>query len=484
MKYLERSYKAIINRPLKSLLIMTMIFLIANITVGASLIENATSKLELSFKEEIGALATINSNIDYYRNKKIPMEPNGINIVYNEFVTILDEIRQIEHVSNVDYRTTSEFGFNSKSIYTRYDCVADDICHDVTMSGVASIQFNELVSGVVELTEGRSFDELSISEGLPVALISDTDEIFDENWDRIEVGDTILFEYFHYEFDNQSGSVTQHIFERFEEEVLVIGKFKENPSTNTLGINKEQLDFSKHIFLPGKFLHDKRLEVESYYQNNTDSNIEDMGGITRLNNVRILISNPDFVDDVETEMDTILNSSKTHIGEYEILTSIEEYEKIMGPISSIRSIGNIVKYSSLLVAMVLTSIIVLFIMKERKREIGVYMALGETKIKIWLQLLIELLIISLVAIGLAVMSSQSIAQSISNNLINNIASNDIKTILIEDVSKQTLEERFEVKIDFIDTSTTISLILLVVVVSASFPIYFTLQMNPKRVLIN
>lgn len=131
--------------------------------------------------------------------------------------------------------------------------------------------------------------------------------------------------------------------------------------------------------------------------------------------------------------------------------------------------------------------------KERKQEMGIYLALGERKINIALQILIETLIVAFVGVTISIFTGSLIAKNISNQIVENqfvINSGNKKSAYGSDKptiseiipEEQEIEVECEVNLD-INTILSIYVIALgSITVSVLIPICYTLKLNPRKIL--
>ena len=125
--------------------------------------------------------------------------------------------------------------------------------------------------------------------------------------------------------------------------------------------------------------------------------------------------------------------------------------------------------------------------KERKKEMGIYLALGEKKKNIAYQLLLETLLVSIVAITISVFTGNIIAKNVSNKMLENQIIEQSTKIennynSYELIDSETITDNYTVSLDI----KTILMIYIVAIISISLstilPIYYTLKLNPRKIL--
>jgi putative ABC transport system permease protein len=152
--------------------------------------------------------------------------------------------------------------------------------------------------------------------------------------------------------------------------------------------------------------------------------------------------------------------------------------------------------ANLTTAIVLVLLLMLFL-RERKAEIMIYIALGENKIRILLQILFEILIVSVVGINLALIFSTSVAERISTQMLKTdlIQRSEIPInhISIDSRSLYGMGFRFEMSIEEmlqhyqvnLDISVIFAIfgtILLIILLSTLAASLYMMHLKPKEVL--
>ena len=96
MNLLSRTYLAITRRPFKSILLFLIVFILGNLIIGSFITNRSIDSLEIAFKEKVGAVATIKSNIQSPTDENYLGDQQKINAVHDDLVRILEEIRSLD----------------------------------------------------------------------------------------------------------------------------------------------------------------------------------------------------------------------------------------------------------------------------------------------------------------------------------------------------------------------------------------------------
>ena len=140
--------------------------------------------------------------------------------------------------------------------------------------------------------------------------------------------------------------------------------------------------------------------------------------------------------------------------------------------------------------LLIIGLISLLFLRERKHEMGIYLALGERKVNIATQILIETVAISLLAICISIFTGNLVAKNISNKLLENQISESYNKNdqyydeygYLLNVDKKDVMANYNVKLDAITITLIFVISLGSITVSTLIPIYYTLKINPKKIL--
>ncbi|MDR1567279.1 MAG: ABC transporter permease, partial [Streptococcaceae bacterium] len=113
------------------------------------------------------------------------------------------------------------------------------------------------------------------------------------------------------------------------------------------------------------------------------------------------------------EMTEFVKSAKKLIDsdELQLQTNDTMYQQMITPLNNVAKFATNVVWLVSIAGIIILTLIVVMMIRERKYEIGVLMSLGEAKFKIISQFFVELIIVMLIAVGIA---------SVSGNVVGNI----------------------------------------------------------------
>ena len=340
-----------------------------------------------------------------------------------------------------------------------------------------------MVNNLVEISQGRNFTQQEIDEGHAVALISDNYKIRNAQGDEILVGDIIPYTSIVYDQSKLSldNEFVAPVLSQIDYNVQIIGKFRSLDIIDGNRLVPGNFNPQEHVYFPSVFIQTIRKDLETMYvEAFDDTSKTDRAGITAIDNVRIYIKTPDEMDRVTNEIKTIVDDKGSSNAGYKVINSDQDFQKILSPIMALRKLGSTTFYVSLILSTVLLSLVVVFFLRERKTEMGIYMALGENRIKIVAQIMIEVLAITMLAMSLAIFSGKYLASQVTVSISD---TGMTEHGLVDNISNNDIADKFVISITSTEIMTIYSIALVTVLLSSVFPTVYIIRMNPKKVLL-
>lgn len=398
MNFLKRAFLSLTRRKGKSLILLVIIFILSNVMAGSIAIGQASTNVEKTIKLQLGANATVELDWEKMQNW------NEEQWSSMQYITpeMADKIGSLSYVKYYDY--SSEAYINSTTL-TQYD---PNMVEVPTMSyfplkGVQYAPILDIVNGNATLVDGRTFNEAEVTNADYVALISD--KVSELN--NIFVGDIIYLQNTVniWKEDNTTTEFKRDIA------LEVIGIFTPKVEQNTEN-NGGWIDYTpfNRIYVPNGVVNaENRWMNEQYASAYPDSNIRtDQVYITPT----FVLNNPEDVESFRTEAKNLLPDY------YKVTVSSDAYDSVAGPIKFIGSLSSVILYVAIGATVLILSLVVILFLRDRKHELGIYLALGESKSKVVGQILIEVVSIALIAITLSLLTGNSIAESTSQSMMD------------------------------------------------------------------
>lgn len=489
MNFFKRAMLSIIRRPGKSVILLVLIFILGNIIAGAISVQQAVANTEQSIRSQLGAAATL--SLDY---QNIDWEALGDQAPPALTVPEMEAVAALPQVKYFDYSAMA--GLSSKSlkrVESEDNGVVVGVGNDAYFSlyGVEYAPMLAIESGQATLKDGRVFTESEVKNGTPVVLISQ--QLAELN--DLKVGDKITLDNNYYgdvkaAYDSTGAdTTTPKKTESYELEVIGIfePKIEVKAESKDGQMNFDYMNTEKQnmIYTPNKVA----ILASEFQTENWNADYPDQA------TTNTVFYQPVYILNDPAEGEAFRAEASALIPElYIVELSSDSYKAVAGPLETIQWIAGIILVVAIAASLIILSLLVTLFLRDRKHEIGVYLALGEKRLKVIGQIVIEVFSVALVAITLSLFSGNLIAQSISSTMLQNqmIAEQEQGGSYYggsldwlgygSSVSSEEVAESYSVSLD----ATTILLFYgvgsVTVIVSTLIPILYILRLNPRKIM--
>ncbi|HHU30818.1 MAG TPA: ABC transporter permease [Firmicutes bacterium] len=492
MNYFRRALISIARKIPKTLILLLIVLILGNIMLSSLLIVQSVDGTKDAVLKELPPIVSLSFNFEKLNEMMMKGEDFG-EIKWLSFDD-LDNIAAAcgSYIKSYDYAVTTgmqttslERAEREGSSYPGFGMPA------FTFSGAAIPMFALLESGEAEIVSGRTFTEQELAEGRPVLIMSE--QLAEQN--NYVVGDTVTIE-------NTLVTYTQAGEEKildtlvFDFDLVGIIAYKNLPAgeseqTDFFGIDTEW-ERVNTLITPNNFIrqyNEMWMEINrEYYQElgMADFFPEEynplMGGTTSI--TYILNSSEDFESFIKRSQDVLNN-------EWYLFTSQEDnFQKVAQPLESMKNILNYAFYITLGSSIVVLALVLFAFIRDRKKEIGIYLALGERKSNIVLQLVLESLIIGIIGATLAVGTGVFIASMISDAMLP-----DQLTIeeefnpmipVVEDylakIDYSSVLQSFDIGLDIRSTVAFYIAIVITIILAQLIASTYILSFDPKKIM--
>lgn len=388
MKWMKRSWKSIIRRPIKSLLLLLVVFVMGNLLAGSLSIITTSKTVKEELKNGVRPEATVG------------VEENAeINWDKDLFDQYNDSVKKLCANKNV---------IESEYLYS-FNGYAD--LHDLGFPTSRKLDFRLVGTNVAEnsyfkdgkkklttIVNNRFFSDEEMNDD-QIVIMTDyvLKEISDPFGGIVETGlgklnneVTLTIPVYRDEFDEKG----EHELVEYKVKAKVIGLF-----------NKTEKNDEAIIYVPYRAF----LKI---YENINEQKKDTL--IPMIDYVSFK------VDDLET-LKLFDDDAKKVVNElpqgFKYESSTEKYSRNSGPIEILDTVAKVILIISIIATVLILGLVIVFFVSERKKEIGLYQSLGEKKRNVAAQISLEIFLISILAISLAGMSGIFVGNKLSKYML-------------------------------------------------------------------
>ena len=388
MNFLKRSVRYCWRQKIRSIILLLVCTLLSSVALIALSVGHATAAGTDEVKQTVGASIRVEIDSGNQENYGSPTQnENGLTYEYNgDWITqkIIDAIAKVDGVTG--YNAESEGGYWGSGINFEYFPGLFDFgnsynghtspsSYTVTLNSALNRKF---LDGTYTLVEGRHIQEddsfaVMISKGL-----ADKNGLF--------VGDHISM----YDLDTDS----ENTFE-------IVGIFGGTEGMSKEAITPESIPANQGY-----------IDINSYQKMWNETTLE-------LGSLDVYVDSAENVEDVLT---TIKNLREIKGKTFTFSTDTEDFDWISNPLSSLQKMVNTaVTVIAITGAAVITLLLILWT-RSRKKEAGILMAVGRSKVEIVLQFLAENIFIAIPAAAASFGLSALLADQVGAFLVSQTAS--------------------------------------------------------------
>jgi len=526
MNFFKRATTSILRRPGKSVILLLLVFILGSVIAGAISVRGAINNTDANLRRRMQPLVSISFDWMEWQDSlditeadredpafRFPQEPSLT-------ASQVREIAALPYVASYDYMITG-----SMQSFTLDRYIGDEerwtepgMPEWFSLRGTSSTELVHVEQGVINiLPGGRQFNDADLlrTPGAEHSVAIVSQEFANEN--NLALGS--LMELYLYVFmpedpDDADGwrgfgpdmfeedNVYAIITVAFE--VIGIFEMPEDPDEN---VNDPWRRFESlnTFYVPNWIIEEiweRSTEATRSSWENIDFELPEWAtGILeddeRENSVRpiFVLADPGDIEDFRAAAAPLL----PEFHEIEDLSST--FDDIASSMDTMQGIANWILWVSVGATLLILSLLITLFLRDRRYEMGVYLALGEKKGKIIAQILMEVVVTSFVAITLAVFAGNLISGQMSRNMLRNALVEqatqnedpwgwggsdwsifDEIGIPTTEMTTDEMMEAFQVSLDF----ETIGLFYLVglgaVVLSTMVPVLYVVTLNPKKVL--
>ena len=503
MNFISRAVLSIMRNFGKTTLLLLIVFMLGIVMSGAISVQQAIQSTDANLRANMPAIAMMHgdeeASAEYERQTGSWPEVEVLS------AEILHEVGALPYVKDYDI---SLFGMMESRDIERYIHDADigsvrlwsnGHWEVVLFRGVHRASLVDINEGLIEIVYGRTFTEEEAGSLNYLALVS-------ENFARLNnlhIGSTLTLE------DNVwnrpkdepitdifSFHIEENIFAQRINNFEVIGIFSTHAEFDTgdkwtdAG-NAE--DFENRVYVPNAVIEEsRRWRFEQERERLSDSE-------WAINKAEIIL---DFVDVYILNDPSDFPAFKAAVEEivppfWTVVNANREFDDIASNMQSLTGLAGTILWVAIGSAVVILTLLITLLLRERKREIGIYLALGEKRSKVIFQMMLEVMLVALVAVTLSLAVGNILAGNISETMLRNdlIAGQDSGSAAMywspldgmglggQTPSVDEILAIYNVSLD----ATTVAVFFIAaigtVLMATIAPMLYIVRLNPKKIML-
>jgi len=524
MNYLKRALASMSRRPGKTVILLLLVFVLGNVIAGATSIRTAVLNTDANLRAQLPAITILDSDqaammAEHNRTGEWP-SPAPLSLETIREVGSLPYVRYFNYsVSSNTFSAELDRSVNPFYLDESDSWIMDsfqDWQAEQRENGAEYVSFNlrgtsdpelvEIQHGLIELVEGRLLTAEELNSGAPVAVVSrDFAQV-----NNLSVGDVLDLTNAFFDWTIASSWETEQSSEYMVDSqplsLTIVGLFDMSASFGANGgeiweLNRQRNELENRFFVPNAIAEDSaRFLIATQFEwseaNNMgwfsdaeDFNVEDAIEHTAM----FYLENPAYLQAFAEEANDILP-------EFRMITDLSNtFGDIAGSMETMLMIANIVLWVAVGATLVILSLLITLFLRDRKHEIGIYLALGEKKGRIASQILIEVMSTAIVAVTLSLFTGAIISSGISQQMVQNDLQQrqedrwqtgsswsqgefELQMFSPGEMTMEDMLAAYDTSLDGTAVALFFGVASATILISTLAPMMYVMRLNPKKVM--
>ncbi|MCD8028874.1 MAG: ABC transporter permease [Erysipelotrichaceae bacterium] len=480
----------------KTILFFVIMVVIANLVIAGLSIKSATTKSITSIRQSLGSEVTLSYNTQNMMNNREQGQALD-EVVSSITVDMADQLKDLNYVESYNY--TLSVSANSDDIDPVETTSTTDDSSDT------SVDENMQVPNNGDETKGQFMDsnDFTVIGNTTMAHLSD---FTDENY--VLLSGKLLTE-------DDAGTTNCVI-----ESNLASDNDLEVGDTFTITTtNSDSEDITVTLTIVGIFEIESSSDMGSMNMSNRQNPMNyiyvDISTAQTLNDSTTDITSATYYLDDPDHIDAFIelaeNSTDIDFETYTLDANDSIYQNSISSLEDMQQFANIFLWVVVGAGCAILCLILMLTMRSRFYEFGVFLSLGQSKIKIMLQQLIEVLIVAVVAFALSLGTGKMVSNVISS-MLESTQNNQTEMIMEipddigdgldnSDVINNSSDDKIDkgnlfnqaltspenTELDVSMTTTTAIQLAgitgLICIVSVLLPLIYILRLSPREILV-
>lgn len=416
MNFLKRSFKSTLGKKGRTILLIAvfsaiLIFVLAGLTIRSAAL-TATKNAQKS----VGATVTLSTNRASAFDQEETTSSSGsatdskpdpgsfsltpVNLADAEAIAALDNVKSY----SFEVSTSANAGEDIEAI-------SSSTTEETTASSTASDsqQMGGLPGG--QAMGGEQGGRMTISDFQITGVVSSSDlSDFADGTATLTAGEALTTD----DEDSTNVLIEADLAEANDLSVgdtftLVNSEDEDTTYTVTIKGIYETSDSGNSLGMQFNFMNPANTIYSSYTFANTVKG-EDAAGT--IDSATYNLDDPEDMDAFVTAAEKLIDTDT-----YSLQTNDQAYQQMLQPLNNVASFAKNIVILVAAAGVIILTLIVMLMIRERRYEIGVLLSLGEARLKVIAQFFAEIIICMVIALGIATLSGNAVGNVVGQQLL-------------------------------------------------------------------
>lgn len=531
MNFFKRATTSIFRRPGKTIILLLLVFILGTVISGAISVESAIRQTESNLRNNMRPIVTF--FVDHEAMVAI-LEETGEPIEHYPVLTadLVRAIGDLPYVSQVNYSIGARLRTpDLQNWHPGMDregsgmfAFEESEMANLEIRGTSTPELLEVREGFIEIVDGRTFtaDEVAeagdihpmmISRGLANLNNLSVNSTF-------EVDATIMLPQLadwglSGEWDSEWDANPENIFvqETFVFEVIGIFDAADPEVLEQEATSQEEWHAQMRVEQHLRAAVVSNATAEKILNFEAENWIDAMSHTLEINEIDPSMLEFDLNQIAEEEPSVTSIMELADAGDLEAFRAAAEeilppfmgvedlsntFEEISTSMETLQGIASWILWVAIGATLLILSLLITLFLRDRRHEMGVYLAIGEKKGKIISQILIEVVATAFIGLTLAMLTGNLLSSIMSQTMLRNelvSQQNDNESMgwsfgggglsemgFVQDMSIDDMVDAFDVSLNLETLGVLYMVGLGAIIFSTVVPVVYVVTLNPKKVL--
>ena len=516
MGLFRRAIASISRRMGKTVMLLILVFVLISLVAGGVSVQRAVVNTEENLRRSMPPITAVELDNQAWIEHVSQM---GDTNIHPSNITA-DQVRQIgalPYVSHYNYSIGSMlYSFDFETYRPEIEGNVGDGGMEgwpnfIGLTGVSRPGIIYIEEGLIELVAGETFEEndmAGLSDMIPIVL---SEPLAEAN--NLSIGSTFTLDQMignSFEFHGPEMFQPDNLFVQETYTFEVIGLFDMIDRRTDLSMSNDE-DFNEWneqsrilnaTYVPARVAEEiNRFAFESRLELGAELGIDDPWfdpdqGFEDSWEARI---DAMFILEDVLEVDNFRAAVAPLIPDYyQVVDLSNSFANMQSSMETMLWIADIVLIVAIIATVLILSLIITLFLRDRRYEMGIYLALGEKKSKIISQIMLEVVATSMIGITLAVFAGNIASTQISQTMLRShlVAQVEPETMMMSfdgtrnletlgflvEMSPDEMMESFDVDINLQTMGMLYGIGVTTIIVSTLLPVMYITRLNPKKIL--
>jgi len=527
MNFLKRATKSITRQFGKNIILLMLIFILGSVIAGAVSVSRAVDATEQNLRRRMPALVSVGADEEAIIEE---FELTGEFPAAELSADVVREIGELPYVRDFNYSLCAPLeSFDLRYYVPEMRGLVGDFAVEYgafpnwfDLYGVSKDELIHIEEGLIYMVAGRMLSANEINtpnnDGITPAVVSSG---FAED-NQLQLGSVFTLTSMipgRNSLDGTDGEEWQeeNLFAKKDFQFEIVGLFnmvdREREAELDI-VNDDDWDvFFLHrdtlnqVYVPNHVTEQiRRFRFDAF--NEMDGGVRTEADFLPPVTSLFVLEDPLYIEDFRTAADQLLPEF------YGVDDLSNAFDDISASMGTLQEIASWVLWIAIGATLLILSLLITLFLRDRRYEIGVYLALGEKRSKIISQILIEVIVVAIVGMALSVVVGNLISSEISQSMLRSelteiaeesnvqmvgggptvtttvtstsfsiTGSNSLAGMGFNfELTPDEMLEQFDVSLNISAIVLIYTIGLITVVLSTLVPIVYVTKLSPKKVL--